>query len=51
MKKGKVEMQKGKIVADQHTMKHMPVSETKMNDYKNAVLKKSGQSLTLHTPK
>lgn len=47
----KVEVQKGAIVADQMTSKHMTRSEKTREDMANNALRRSGQTLTLHEPK
>lgn len=47
----KVPEQKGKIVADQKTMKFMPVPERARKDAEAGVQRRDGQTLKLHTPK
>ncbi len=47
----KVEEQKGKIVADQPTMKQMTYPEKREQRREENALRRSGQTLTLHEPK
>lgn len=48
---GKIEKQKGPIVADQKTMKTMTRAEINREDAANNKLRIDGQTLKLHTPK
>lgn len=47
----KVPVQKGAIIADVPTMKHMTVQEKNREDGANAALRRSGQTLSNLTPK
>ena len=47
----KTPVQKGKIVADQVTMKTMSTKQIHDEDKSNQSLRKSGGSLNLHEPK
>ena len=47
----KVPVQKGAIVADVHTMKHMPVPEKIRQDAEANAMRYKGQSLEYATPK
>ena len=49
--KQKVPVQKGEIVADVHTMKHMPVPERARQDAEAGMQRRDGQSLKYQTPK
>lgn len=51
MAKSPVQVQKGPIVAKQDTMKFESVERRAEIDYENHKLRKSGQTLTFHTPK
>lgn len=50
-KSNKVEVQKGPIVADQKTMKHMPLSQNIRESEKQNRELRDGQTLKLHMPK
>lgn len=50
-KYNKVECQKDAIVADQKTMKHMPLSQVRSEDENQNRQLRDGQSLKFHTPK
>jgi len=47
----KVPVQKGTIIADVPTMKHMSVEKRALEDYQNKVERQKGQSLEYATPK
>jgi hypothetical protein len=50
-KANRVEIQKGKVVAHQPTMKSMSRSEVDREDAERHAVGRSGMNLTLHVPK